>query len=105
MTARTYGKHAANDIVVDLDAEGIRDLLGDPHVAETRIVPFHLYNGRDEFRGRTFGTGFAAMRRGRKEKAVFPIDQCLVEFNQRLMIDRLRRGFRVRPTDSQRECP
>ena len=28
------GEHAANDILVDLDAEGVRDLLGDAHAAE-----------------------------------------------------------------------
>jgi hypothetical protein len=81
------GEDSTNRVFVDLHAEGMRDLLGNPHVAETRIAPFHLYNGRDEFRGRTFGTGFAAMRRGRKEKAVFPIDQCLVEFDQRCRLD------------------
>jgi hypothetical protein len=26
-----FRKHAANDIFVDLDAEGMSDLLGDPH--------------------------------------------------------------------------
>ena len=48
-------------ILVDLDAEGMRDLLGDPLVAETRIALLHVDDGRDELRGRTFGTGFAAM--------------------------------------------
>lgn len=58
-----FREYAANDIFVDLDAEGMRDLLGDPHVAETRIAAIHLDDGRDEFGGRAFGTGFAAMRR------------------------------------------
>ena len=62
---------AAHDILVDLDCEGMRNLLRDSHTAETRIAPLHLDDGRDEFRGRTFGTGFARMRRGRKEQAVF----------------------------------
>ena len=43
-----FRKHAANDIFVDLDAEGIRDLLGDPHVAETRIALLHLNDGGDD---------------------------------------------------------
>ena len=56
------GEDAAHDILVDLDFEAMRDLLSDAHAAETRIAPLHLDDGRDEFRGRTFGTGFAAMR-------------------------------------------
>ena len=82
-----FRKHAANDIFVDLDAEGIRDLLGDPHGAETRIAPLHLNDGRDEFRGRTFGTGFAAMRRRGKEQAVFPIHQGSVELEECCRLD------------------
>ena len=80
-------EHAANDIFVDLDAEGVSDLLGDAHTAKLGIAPLHLDDGRDEFRGRTFGTGFAAMRRGRKEQAVFPIHQGLVELEQRCRLD------------------
>jgi hypothetical protein len=37
--------------------------------------------------GRTFGTGFAAMRGGGKEQAVFPIHQRLVELEQRCRLD------------------
>jgi hypothetical protein len=70
-----------NDIFVDLDAEGMRDLLADAHAAELGIAPLHLDDGRDEFRGRTFGTGFAAMRRERKEQAVFAIHQALWNLN------------------------
>ena len=82
-----FRKHAANDIFVDLDAEGIRDLLGDPHVAETRIAPLHLDDGRDEFRGRTFGTGFAAMQRTGKEQPVFSIHQRPVKLEQCCRLD------------------
>jgi len=82
-----FRKHAANDIFVDLDAEGMSDLLGDPRVPETRIPPLHLHDGRDEFRGRTFGTGFAAMRRRGKEQAVFPIHQGPVEVEERRRLD------------------
>ena len=81
------GEDSTNDIFVDIDAEGMRDLLRDLHVAETRIAPLHLDDGRDEFRGRTSGTGFAAMRRGRKEQAVFPIHQGLVELEQCCRLD------------------
>jgi len=38
-------EHAANDIVVNRDAEDMRDLMGDAHAAETRIAPSHLDDG------------------------------------------------------------
>ena len=72
-------ERAANDIFVHRDAEGMSDLLGDAHTAKVGIAPLHLDDGRDEFRGRTFGAGFVAMRPGRKEQAVFAIHQRLVE--------------------------
>jgi hypothetical protein len=53
---------STNYILVDVDAEGMRNLLGDSHVPETPVALLHLDDGRDEFRGRTFGTGFSAMR-------------------------------------------
>jgi hypothetical protein len=66
-------EHAANDIFVDRYAEGMSDLLSDAHTAKLRVARLHLDNRRDEFRGWTFGTRFAAMRRRGKEQAVFPI--------------------------------
>ncbi len=57
------GEHATHDIFVDIDTEGMRDLLGDAEVAELRIAPFHRYDRRDELRGRTFRTWFAALPR------------------------------------------
>ena len=82
-----FRKHAANDIFVDVDAESMSDLLGDAHTAKSRIAPLHLDDGRDEFRGRTFGTGFAAMRRRGKEQAIFPIHQGSVELEECCRLD------------------
>src|SRR5262245_22529031 len=81
-------EYASNDVSVDLHAEGVSNLLGDSHAAETGIAPLHLDDGRDEFRGRTFGTGFAAMRREEEEQAVFPTHQRLVELEQRCRLDK-----------------
>src|SRR5438552_11079058 len=72
-------KDTAHDILVDLDSEGMSDLLSDSHAAETRIAPLHFDDGRDELGGWSFQTRPAAMRRGRKEQAVFPLHQRLVE--------------------------
>ena len=38
-------KHAAHDILVDLDAEGMSDLLGDAHTTEPGVAAFHLNDG------------------------------------------------------------
>ena len=65
----------------------MRNLLGDAHTADTRVAPLHLDDNRNDFRGRTFGTRSAAMRRGRKEQAVFPVHQALVELEQRCRLD------------------
>jgi hypothetical protein len=40
-------EYATNDILVDLDAEGLSDLLGDAHTAKLGIAPLHLDDGRD----------------------------------------------------------
>src|SRR5207253_7800925 len=85
--SKVFGENSTNHVFVDLRAEGMRDLLGDPHIAETRIAPLHLDDGRDEFRGRTFGTGLTSMRRGGKEQAVFPIYQGFVQLEQRCRLD------------------
>jgi hypothetical protein len=49
-----FGKHAAHDIFVDLDAKGVSDLLGDADPTELRIAVLHLDDGRDELRARAF---------------------------------------------------
>jgi hypothetical protein len=82
-----FREHAATDVFVDLNAERMSDLLGDAHKAKLGIAPLHLDDGRDEFRGRIFGTGLAAMRRGGKEQAVFAIHQNLVELEERCWLD------------------
>src|SRR6202521_690364 len=77
----------------DIEAKGVRDLLCDAHAAELGIAAFHRDDWRNEWRGRTFGTGFAAMRGGGKEQAVFPIHQRLVELEQAYICDAIRTPF------------
>src|SRR5437870_2391452 len=84
----------------------MRDLLSDAHAAETRIAPLRLDDGRNEFRGRTFGTGLTSTRRGRKKQAVFPIYQGFVELEQRCRPDeraKLRNPARAHEQRSQPE--
>jgi hypothetical protein len=77
----------------DIEAKGVRDLLCDAHAAELGIAAFHRDDWRNELRGRTFGTGFAAMRGGGKEQAVFPIHQRLVELEQDCRFDERAKHF------------
>jgi hypothetical protein len=66
-------------MLVDLDAEGLRDLLCDAHATELRVAHLHLDDCANEFRGGSFRTGLTAMACRREENPVFAIDQCLVE--------------------------
>jgi hypothetical protein len=83
----TLRERAAHDISVDVDAEGMRDLLRDAYAAELGIAVLKLHDRRDEFHRRTFRTGSAPRGRGRKEQAVFSIDQGLVKLEQRRGLD------------------
>ena len=68
-------EHATYDIFVDLDAKGVRDLLGDAQAAEARIAPLQRDDGGDEFRGGPFGAGLAVSCGRGKEEPIFPIYQ------------------------------
>ena len=46
------GQHATHDIFIDVEAEGVRDLLGDLQRAELGIAPLHLDDCRNEFGNR-----------------------------------------------------
>ena len=50
---------ATYDIFVEVDAKGVRDLLGDAQAAEARIAPLQRDDGGDEFQGGPFGAGLA----------------------------------------------
>ena len=81
-------EHATYDIFVELDAKGVRDLLGDAQAAKARIAPLQRDDGGDEFRGGPFGAGLAAPRRRGKEQPLFPIYQRSVESEQRCGLDK-----------------
>ena len=85
--SKVFRKYPAHDIFVGPDAKGVRDLLGDAHATEAQISPLHLDDGGDELRGRTFGPGFGAMRRGRKERVVLTIHQRPVKLEQCCRLD------------------
>ena len=99
-------EYTAHNIFVDAHPEGMRDLLGNAYTSELGVAALQLNDRRDEFRGGTFGTRFAAMRRGGKEQAVLPIYQCIVELQQRCRLDqraKLRNPARVHEQRGQTE--
>jgi hypothetical protein len=51
ITPKVLCKNSANDVFVDLDAEGKGNLLGDPPARVTRVAALHFYDGRHEFSG------------------------------------------------------
>ena len=55
-----------HDILINLNAEGIGDLLGNPRTAEAWIAPFHLDYETNQFWLRTFRAGFGAGTKGKK---------------------------------------
>lgn len=72
-------EHAAHDILVNLDAEDMRNLLGNADTAEFRIAALHLDDCRNKFGGGTFRARLLSPGGGGKEQLVLAIDQGLVE--------------------------
>ena len=64
-----------------------RDLLSDAQSADSGVAQFHLQDCSDEFWGRPFGVGLAALCRRGKERPIFPICQCSVESEQGCGLD------------------
>jgi hypothetical protein len=50
-----YGKNPADDVFIDVDAEGESDLLSDSLATPGWIAPFHLDNRVDQLFRRSFG--------------------------------------------------
>lgn len=98
-------EHAAHDIFVDVEAEGMRDLLGDAYTAEPGVAALQLNDRRDEFCRRTFGAGFMATVAGGKEQTLFPIHQGLVELEQRCRLDERAKFLNPTGTYEQRGQP
>ena len=72
-------EHPAHDVLINLQAECMRDLLGDALIAESVVTKLHLDDGRDDFLRRALQAGLALGSRGREEAAIFCINQRLVE--------------------------
>ena len=71
-------QNPAHDVLVDVDAEGQRDLLGDALAAPSTITPFHFNDRVDQCFRWSFGTG-PADSFGRKQQAVLLFREQLVK--------------------------
>ena len=72
--AMVPGQHSADHILVELDAEGRRDVQCDAPAAEAWIAPLQFDDRLDELRGGSLGTGLAAPL-GREQRLVLAPDQ------------------------------
>jgi len=75
------GQHSADDILIELDAEGSREDQRNPSAAEAWIAALQLDDRLDEVLRRSLGTGLAASL-GREQRLVPAPDQSLVERKQ-----------------------
>ena len=75
-------QNTAYDILVDLDAEGIRSDLGNPGAAEFGIALLNRHYGIDQYPLRSSGSWLAFS--GATEQAeIFSTDQCMMELQDR----------------------
>ena len=75
-------QNTANYILIDLDAESQRDLLGNARTAPTGIPPLHSHDGVDKFSVRSLRAG-STPALGRKQQAVLAFPQQAVQMEQR----------------------
>jgi len=67
-------EYASDDILIDLDSESSRYLLGNLAAAEAEVSPLHLDNRADEFSGQIFGSGAPSLSR--------PVEQAVLALHQ-----------------------
>jgi len=83
-------KHPANDVFVDVDAEGKSHLLRDTATAKPRVSSPGCNDSSDEFSGRSPGARFASTLR-REQLPVFALHQQPVKRHKRCRFHRNRR--------------
>src|ERR1700694_248043 len=98
-------QNASHDILVHLNAEGIRNLLGDFQRPELRVSAFHLHHGGNELRRGTLRPRFCAALAG-IEQSVLAADQGFVKPHESRRLQRnrnLRSPTRRQPKRVQTE--
>ena len=80
-------KNPVHHVLIDFQAECVRDLLGDARATKERIEAFDLENRSDQFLWRVLGAGAPRSFRA-KQPMIFSSDQGLVKSQQRRGPDR-----------------
>lgn len=68
----------SDHVFIDLNAEGMRNLLGNLEVTKSGVPSFHLHDRGYQFRGRPFGARLSSALRGIKQP-VLALDQGFVK--------------------------
>src|SRR5437773_1472700 len=79
--AVVFREHPADDVFVDIDAKGVRNLLCDAGTANTGVAAFELDDRVDEFLRWPFWAG-APMTSRREKRPILEFLECLVEPEQ-----------------------
>ena len=93
------GQHEAHDILVEVHAEGVGDLLGDAQIAEPGIASFHLHDRRDECRDGPLGPGLRRADVVENRSRYFRSTNDLWNFNNDITLKKKRK----KPTPRMRE--
>ncbi len=75
-------KNPAHQVLVDFQAEGVRNLLGNAGAAEARIEALYLEDCGNQFLRRSLGAGASRGLRGR-QPLILSSDKCSMKSQQR----------------------
>src|SRR5215472_3207733 len=76
-----YPENPTHHVLVDIDAEGQRDLLCNSRAAPRGVAPFHFNDGIDQFFFRSFRTR-PTPALGREQEAVLSFDEHVMKMEQ-----------------------
>ena len=97
-------QNSAHDILVNIDSENQRDLLGDAGTPPTGVAAFHRNDGIDEFFVGSLRTR-PMLAFGRKQDAVLSLAQQAVEMQQRGRLQNNSGTENTSRTDEKRAQP
>src|SRR5215470_17122725 len=81
-----FSKNPAYHVLVDIHAEGQRNLLGNSRTTPGRVTAFHFNDGIDQFLGRPLWTRPTSAL-GRKQHVVLSFRQYVMEMQQRRWLE------------------
>src|SRR5262245_33993827 len=81
-----FSENPAHHVLVDIHAEGQRNLLGNSRTTPGRVSAFHFHDGVDQFLGRPLRTRPTSAL-GRKQRVVLSFHQYVMEMQQRRWLE------------------